>query len=136
MASFSDIVLFLLIFIGGLILELIFSKAYRRVFGTNHKTYNIVLSRYAFFLSFPIVAVLITIIQFGNSALVSFVVFAVLGTFLEWFMGFGYHRIVGGYLWTYHHYPIGKYTSVLSIPIWGMGGVLAFLLTRLIVFTF
>jgi len=71
--------------------------------------------------------------KFGYSPLFVFALFAFWGTLLEGLVGFSYHMIVGQRLWTYHRYGIYGYTSLLSVPIWGLLGILMWFLARVFV---
>lgn len=72
-------------------------------------------------------------INSGLSVLQVYLVFALVGTFLEWIIGFMYRQIVGEKLWSYHRYAIAEYTSFLSIPIWGLAGVLFWVLAQMFI---
>jgi len=59
-----------------------------------------------------------------------FLIFAGVGTALEWLVGFSFHMVMGQRLWTYYKYNINTYTSLLSIPLWGIAGVFFYLLVK------
>jgi len=69
----------------------------------------------------------------GSQLLLVCLSFALVGTFLEWLIGFFYHKIVGQKLWTYHRYSLSGYTSLLSIPLWGLAGALFWLLAKIFI---
>lgn len=124
---------FLLFFgtvIFGVILEVIIAKVYLKLTNKRLKVNHHSFGRYIFLLIFPMLAVFIVIMRDGLAPLKVFLAFSLVGTFLEWLIGFSYHQVVGPRLWTYHKFSIKGYTSLLSIPLWGMGGVLFWLLAK------
>ncbi len=82
------------------------------------------------FLLFPLLAFLLVTYTFGYSPIKVFLIFALAGTALEWSIGFSYHRIVGQRLWTYHRDSLSGYTSFLGTPVWGLLGILTWLLAK------
>lgn len=128
----SAVTIFLILTIGGLIIESVFSQFHYFVYKKNFKEYHFKFSRYLFYLLFPILAIIFSFIYTGSTAIYIFIVFSLIGTALEWLAGFAYHMIVGQRLWTYHRFSIGGYTSFLSLPLWGLGGVFFWLLQKLI----
>ena len=125
-----NLLLFLSMAIGGVLLEIIVMKAHYLISKSHYKEHHFTYRKYIFFLSFPLIAALVIVQREGLSVINVFITFAVLGTFLEWFIGYGYHKILGQRLWTYHRYGLTKYTSLLSIPIWGLAGILFWLLVK------
>lgn len=123
----ENFLLFFGIVIFGVILEVISAKVYCKFISKKLETNNHSLRRYIFLLVFPMLAVIIEVVREGLIPLKVFLVFSLVGTFLEWLIGFSYHQVVGQRLWTYHKFSIKGYTSLLSVPLWGMGGVLFWL---------
>lgn len=121
---------YLIITIVGVGIEIIFSNLYYRFTGSTYKKNHFYFGRYIFLISLPALAFLVITNQLGYSPLVVFTVFAVLGTVFEGLVGFAYHKIVGQRLWTYHRYSINGYTSLLGSPIWGLLGILTWLLAK------
>lgn len=81
--------------------------------------------RYLFFFGIPFATIAAYVfVHFNWSYIVVYMVFAAVGTALEWMIGYAYHGVVGQRLWTYHTYSIYGYTSFLSVPIWGFAGIL------------
>ncbi len=122
--------LFFFLILGGVILEEVAQKLYYHFTKKKFKQHNFSLSRYIYLLLFPVIAVIAITQKAGIRLLNIFIIFSFVGTFLEWLIGFFYHQIVGQRLWTYHRYSIGGYTSLLSIPLWGLGGILFWLLAQ------
>ena len=79
------------------------------------------------------ISYLIVVLRVGASLIYVFLIFSLVGTFLEGLIGYFYHNIVGQRLWTYHRYALKGYTSFLSIPIWGLGGAMSWLLAKIFI---
>lgn len=124
----SIVLIFLSLLVGGFFLEALVGQFHHFIYKKPYKKYHYSFARYIFFLLFPITAFIFVLAQIGLEVLTVFLSFSLIGTFLEWLSGFSYHMSVGQRLWTYHRYSIGSYTSFLSIPLWGLGGVLFWLL--------
>lgn len=122
--------IYLLLVVLGVLLEIIFAKLYYKLLKSRYKEHHFYFGRYIFFLSFPALAFFLVTNQLGFSPLVVFLVFAFLGTLLEGLVGYSYYLIVGQRLWTYKKYSIGGYTSFLATPIWGLLGILTWLLAK------
>lgn len=129
----SDLVLFFLLVFGGVILEEIAQNLYLKLTSEKLKVHHFSFSRYVYLLVLPIIAVIVIAQRVGMHLLNVFFIFAFVGTFLEWLIGFFYHHIVGQRLWTYHRYSISGYTSLLSVPLWGIGGIFFWLLAQVFV---
>lgn len=87
-------------------------------------------AKYIFLLLFPLLGVVVMIQREGIVVLKLFILSSIVGTVLEWLIGFSYQQILGKRLWTYNQYSITKYTSILSLPLWGLAGVLMWLLVK------
>ena len=61
-----------------------------------------------------------------------FVISAVSGFFLEYILGLTFHKTLNRRLWTYTRFHLHGYTSYLSIPVWGLAGVLFWQLSKLL----
>ncbi len=124
MSPISNLAIFLTTITFGVGLEMIFSKIL-----TKHRIVHFMLSRYIFLLSVPIITVLIMSYLVNIKLLYFFLIFSIIGTLIEYCIGLSYKTIVGQKLWTYHKYSVQGYTSLLSIPIWGLCGVLMYFLS-------
>lgn len=124
---------FLAIIIGGVIFERALQILYFRL--QNRKQYNEKFSakRYLYYLSLPFISVIFMSVKEGEKILEIFLAFAILGPIIEYLIGYFYHQIVGSRLWTYHSFAISGYTSWLSLPIWGLAGVLFWFLAQIFV---
>ena len=119
--------------VGGVLLEIFFAQYHAVIARKRYKKYHYSLGRYLFLLLFPILATLFIFSRVGTDVVTVFVAFAVVGTFLEWLVGFSFHMVVGHRLWTYYRLNINTYTSLLAIPLWGLAGVLFWLLAKVFV---
>lgn len=82
-------------------------------------------------LAAPILGVLGLILILGLQPLYVFIVGSFVGPALEWLVGLFYHKTIGSHLWIYERYPApGRYTSYLTIPIWGFGLTLLWLIAK------
>jgi uncharacterized membrane protein len=114
----------------GVFLENIANRIYLKINKKSHRTIHFTLARYLFLLLVPVCGVILMTTLYGLSILQAYIIFALVGTFLEWLIGYSYHQIVGQRLWTYHRYSLNGYTSLLATPIWGLAGVFFLLLVR------
>lgn len=128
----SVVLIFLALIIGGLFIESFISQIHYFVFKKGFKKYHYKFGRYLFFLLFPTLALIFSFMHTSQTVFYVFAVFSIVGTTLEWLAGFAYHMVVGQRLWTYHRFSIGGYTSLFAIPLWGLGGVLFYLLEKFI----
>lgn len=117
--------------VGGVLLEIIILQTYTAVTKKKLRKDHFSYGRYFFLFLFPFIGLFYLTRINGVSILHIFSVFLLLGAMLEWFVGFSYHMIVGQRLWTYHRFSLNGYTSWLTIPIWGLGGVFFWLLAKL-----
>jgi hypothetical protein len=127
-------IIFLLSIAFSVGFEIILSKIYFNDLGSKkkHQVVHFKLSRYFFLISMPIIIMLLMSYLVSASILKYFIFFAAIGTILEYCIGYSYHRIVGDRLWAYNRYSIKGYTSLLSIPLWGLFGALLYLLAKTI----
>lgn len=134
MNKYTNLIHFLVLIIFGVGLEMILSKIYFRRKGIKqkHQVVHFSFFRYLFILFLPLLATLLMSYVVGFSVIKSFVVFAAMGTILEYCIGYSYYIVVGQKLWTYHRFSIQGYTSLLSIPLWGLCGVLFYLMASVI----
>lgn len=132
MVRWQDFNLFLAMVVIGVVLEVIISQFHYIYTKKDFKKYHFSLARYFFLMLFPLIAVLVSTFQVGTTLIRAFLIFALVGTLLEWFVGFSYHMVLGQRLWTYYRYNIGTYTSLLSIPLWGLAGVVFWLLAKVV----
>ena len=131
MSTQLQIVLFILLAIGGVVFEGIFSLLYNKHTKNKYKK-HFKFARYLFLLLFPMFGTLVSFFIAGFSAIKIFILFSFMGPALEWCIGYSYQAIVGQKLWTYHRYSITGNTSLLAIPFWGLAGLLFYYIARMI----
>lgn len=88
-------------------------------------------SEYWAMLAAPLLGVAALAYWFGFQFIYVFFFGALFLATLEWFTGFAYHNIMGARLWRYERHALpGGYTSYLTLPIWGSGMVLLWLIMK------
>ena len=85
---------------------------------------------YAAMLTIPVACSIGLAYLFGPRVILFFLYSSVLGFILEYGVGFAYHKTLNRRLWTYSRLSINGYTSWLTLPIWGVAGVIFWLLSR------
>ncbi|MDP3794750.1 MAG: hypothetical protein Q8R13_02360 [bacterium] len=95
-----------------------------------HKVRRFRWSEYVMLLICPLIAIGLLAYSLGLRIVFLFVASMVSGTILEYLLGLAYHKTLNRRLWTYERLKIGGYTSVLSIPIWGVAGVIFWLIGK------
>lgn len=78
----------------------------------------------------PITLVLSASIYVDGRIAALFILGSFFGALYEYVIGFTYHKIMKRHLWTYHRFSIRGYTSLLSIPLWGIGTIFFWLLAK------
>ena len=96
------------------------------------KTKNFRWREYLAITIFPIIGVLVLTYLSGVKVLLLFAVSCFVGFSLEYVLGLAYHKTLNKKLWEYKRLSINGYTSLLSIPFWGVGGVAFWFLGKLI----
>lgn len=129
----NDFIVFMSIVIFGVLLvSIIFQPQIFKTKKINKHQFS--YYRYLLLILFPLLAVLYIYQIHGIKVVYIYLSFALFGTILEWLVGFSYQMTVGEKLWEYFKLPlIGGYTSFLGIPLWGMAGVMFWLLTRIFI---
>ena len=126
----SPVMLYLTFIIGGVLLEEIFAKLYYHFTKKKLRTNHFFFGRYLFLLIFPLLGTILIINLHGWSLFKIFITFLILGPILEWLVGFTYYQIVGARLWTYRQFSYKGHISLLVAPLWGMAGVLFYLISK------
>ena len=95
------------------------------------KTKRFQWSEYTLFIAVPVVACLSLGYVYGIKVFELFVVGAVAGFALEYVVGLTYHKTLNRHLWYYSRLKVGNgYTSLLVVPMWGVAGILFWLLAQ------
>ena len=87
-------------------------------------------SEYVALMFVPVVCSLGLAYFFGNKVILLFIRSAIIGIVLEYGLGFVYHKTLNKRLWTYERFKIGGYASWLTIPMWGVAGVIFWLISK------
>lgn len=80
----------------------------------------------------PILFVIFLAFYYNFAILKLFLVSSVVGFIGEYIFGFVYDKVLNKRLWTYNRLSIEGYTSYLSIPAWGIAGVMFWFIAKLI----
>jgi len=95
-----------------------------------HKTRKFRWSEYIAIFIWPFLFVIYLAYSYDYKILTMFLVSCFVGTILEFLLGLAYHKTLNKRLWTYDRLGIGGYTSWLSVPMWGIGGVVFWFLGK------
>lgn len=87
---------------------------------------------YFFLISVPVAGSLAMVFFYGIEIIYLFVLSMVVGTLLEYGFGKAYHLTLNRRLWTYGKYSVKGYTSPLVAPMWGVAGIVFWLLAKTI----
>ena len=117
----------------GIFLEILYDKIHFIFTKQHYKVHHFTLSKYIYLIFFPTLGAILIGAIYNKTVMAVFFIFAFLGTFLEFFVGWTYYQIEGQRLWTYNKYDIYKYTSFLSVPLWGFAGVVFWLAAKALV---
>ena len=81
-------------------------------------------------MSVPVICSLSLSYFFGSKIVLLFVKSAIIGIVLEYGLGIVYHKTLNRRLWSYDKFSLGGYTSWLTIPMWGVAGVIFWLIGK------
>jgi hypothetical protein len=96
------------------------------------KTTEFRWSEYIAIIIIPILFIVFLILYYDFAILKLFIVSASIGFVAEGLIGFVYDKVLNRRLWTYNRLSIKGYTSYLSIPLWGIAGVIFWFITKLV----
>ena len=96
------------------------------------KTKEFKWNEYLLLLAVPTVGSLGLAFLYGVKVLYFFVASCVVGFVLEYLLGKAYHKTLNRRLWTYSKYSVDGYTSLLTIPMWGIAGIVFWLLANFV----
>jgi len=100
------------------------------LYGRNTRMFR--WSEYCAIIILPILCVIFLAFYINIQILNLFVISAFLGFCLEFIIGLTYHKTLNKRLWKYKKFSIKGYTSLLSLPLWGIAGVLFWLMSKLL----
>jgi|SRR3989344_7478045 len=96
-----------------------------------HKVKRFRWSEYSLLLAVPVFGCLGLSYIYGIKIIYLFVLSAIVGFVLEYSLGLAYHKTLNKHLWYYSRLSVGDgYTSLLAFPMWGVAGIVFWLLSR------
>lgn len=96
------------------------------------KTKEFKWSEYIAIMIWPILFVVALAYFIDTRVIGLFIVSTFIGFALEYILGFTYHKVLNKRLWTYERLNIGGYTSLLTLPMWGVAGVIFWFISKII----
>ena len=96
------------------------------------KTKRFRWSEYVALFIFPFSTVLVIAYLNGPRIIAFFLISAFVGFTLEYILGLSYEKTLNSRLWEYKRYSIGGYTSMLTLPFWGVAGVVFWFLAKVV----
>lgn len=96
------------------------------------KTKNFHWNEYIVIIILPLIGVFVFAYLIDIKILVLFIISSFAGFIFEYILGFTYHKTLNKRLWTYNRLSINGYTSLLSIPFWGIAGVAFWFFSKII----
>lgn len=87
---------------------------------------------YAALLALPVLTICFFAIIEGPQIAELFIVSSCVGFTLEYLLGLAYHKALNAKLWEYRRLSVGGYTSVLTLPFWGVAGVIFWYLSKFV----
>lgn len=98
------------------------------LYGRKTKTFR--WSEYFLLISAPVLSSLSLAYFYGIKIIYLFVISSIVGFILEYLLGLAYHKTLNRKLWTYGKYNLRGYTSYLTFPMWGVAGIIFWLLSK------
>jgi len=96
------------------------------------KTKSFRWSEYIAIIIWPLLTVL-GLAYFVSSKILSlFLISALAGFALEYIIGLTYYKTLNRRLWTYGRLSVGGHSSLLSIPLWGVAGVMFWFIAKMV----
>jgi len=94
------------------------------------KTKRFLWREYIALLSVPVITSFGLTYFYGIKIVYLFFTSAIIGFILEYFLGLTYHKTLNKRLWKYEKYNFQGYTSYLTPPMWGIAGIVFWLLAK------
>jgi hypothetical protein len=120
MEEFRDVLIYGVLLFGGLIGGALYGKSTRKF----------LWSEYAVLAMLPSISVLWAYGMYGPITFYVYIIACVVGTSAEYMVGWAYHVSMSRKLWVYKRLSIHDYTSILSVPFWGIAGVSFLVVSR------
>lgn len=96
------------------------------------KTKKFRWTEYIAIIILPIISIFIFAYLIDIKIINLFIISSFVGFALEYILGLTYHKTLNKRLWVYDRFSIQGYTSLLSIPLWGIGGITWWFLIKMI----
>jgi len=96
------------------------------------KTKRFRWNEYIAIIIWPILFILALTYFVDVKVLSLFLISAFVGFTLEYIVGLAYHKTLNKKLWHYERLSVDGYASLLSIPMWGIAGVIFWFLSKLL----
>lgn len=116
----------------GLVFLFITLSGFYAAYLYGHRTRKFSWSGYIAIIIWPVLVTFILAYYIGIKILILFCVTAILGFILEYIVGMTYHKTLNKRLWTYDKFSLNGYTSWLSIPVWGIGGIIFYFIVQIV----
>src|SRR3989344_6794194 len=95
------------------------------------KTKIFVWKEYIAILIWPTLLVLTLAYFIDKNIIILFLISSIIGFCLEYLLGLTYHKTLNKRLWRYDKFSVKGYTSWLTLPIWGIAGVIFLFLSKI-----
>ena len=96
------------------------------------KTKKFRWSEYVAIMIWPLLSVAGLAFYTGWKVINLFIISMIIGTCFEYLFGLVYEKTLNKKLWEYNYLSIHGYTSLLSIPLWGVAGIIFWSLGKMI----
>jgi hypothetical protein len=93
-------------------------------------TKKFLFREYSAIIIWPILSVVVLAFIYGGKILELYFLSALAGFCSEYGFGLVYHKTLNRRLWNYTRFGIQGYTSLLSIPMWGVAGVVFYFIAK------
>jgi hypothetical protein len=120
-----------ILFIAYYLITWVFGLVFTYFYGRKTKEWR--WSEYFLVAISPLLATLVLVYFKGIMVLFYFLLCGIIGSLGELFLGLFCEKVLGQKLWFYTKLPLlGGHTSLLNFPFWAGGGMLFFLLAKLV----
>lgn len=116
----------------GFIFILITLTGFYLAYLYGRKTKQFRWSEYIAIIVLPIISIFAFAYFIDIKIISLFVISSFFGFVLEYIAGLTYHKTLNKRLWVYDRFSIQGYTSLLSIPLWGIGGVILWFVSKMV----
>lgn len=122
----NEITLLGTLFLGITSIGFYFAYLYGR------KTKKFRWSEYYAIIILPVLCILFFSFYYDSKLLILFFVSSAVGFISEYVIGLVYHKTLNKRLWHYDRLSLNGYTSLLSIPLWGVAGIIFWFLSKFV----